>query len=259
MATVASAELGAWRRQLWVTAFMVLIFVAGFSTQLAMGRSSFAAPPIVHAHALIFFGWLVLSLAQAGLAATGRIAFHRPLGWLGVAWALAMLVLGPLVTIAAVQHQRAPFFFTPQAFLVKDIASILCFAVLTAAAIALRHHTGWHRRLHLCALAAIMGPAFGRLLPMPLLIPWAFESAALPALLFPAYLALAEAREEGQLHPAWLVGMAAIPATLLVAHLVTSSPLGDASYAAVTRGTPMEGVQGLAYPPPPPAPSHKAG
>ncbi len=254
MATVASAEPGAWRRQAWVTTLMALVFVAGFATQLALGRSSFAAPPIVHAHALIFFGWLVLALAQSWLAATGRLAFHRPLGWLGAAWAGAMLVLGPWVTIAAVQQQRAPFFFTPQAFLVKDIASILCFALLTAAALALRQHSGWHRRLHLCALAAIMGPAFGRLLPMPLLIPWAFEVAALPALLFPAFLALAEAREDGRLHPAWLLGMAAIPAMLAAAHLLTSSALGDTAYAAVTRGTPMQGVPGRAYPPPPALP-----
>ena len=35
---------------------MTLVIVAGFSIQLAMGRSSFSAPPLVHAHAVVFMG-----------------------------------------------------------------------------------------------------------------------------------------------------------------------------------------------------------
>lgn len=76
MATVIGDEAGNWRRQAWVTSAMAVVFVAGFSFQLAMGRSSFDAPTIVHAHALVFFGWLVLALMQSWLAATGRWA-----GW----------------------------------------------------------------------------------------------------------------------------------------------------------------------------------
>lgn len=33
---------------------MALVVVAGFSLQLAMGRSSFEAPLLVHAHAVVF-------------------------------------------------------------------------------------------------------------------------------------------------------------------------------------------------------------
>ncbi len=39
---------------------MTVVIVAGFSVQLAMGRSSFAAPPLVHAHAVVFMGWMRL-------------------------------------------------------------------------------------------------------------------------------------------------------------------------------------------------------
>jgi hypothetical protein len=232
-------------------AAMSLVFVAGFSVQLALGRSSFDAPAIVHAHALIFFGWIGLSLLLAGLAASGQIERHRRLGWIGAGWILAMMVVGPAVTIAAVRSERTPFFFQPQPFLFQDIGTLLCFFVLAGSAIALRRQTGWHRRLHLCALAALMGPAFGRLLPMPLLGTHAFEIASLPGLLFPLWLALRDLRTGSGLHPAWVVGIATLPVTLGAASWFAPTAAGTALYEAAVAGSPMEGRTGLAYPAPP--------
>src|SRR6478736_503261 len=60
---------------------MTLVIVAGFSFQLAMGRSTFASPPLVHAHALIFMGWITIYLLQNIFVMSGRMAFHRRLGW----------------------------------------------------------------------------------------------------------------------------------------------------------------------------------
>ena len=64
---------------------MAVILVAGFVVQLAMGRSSFGAPPIVHAHAIAFMGWVSITLAQVWLVAGGNMAAHRKLGYLAVA------------------------------------------------------------------------------------------------------------------------------------------------------------------------------
>jgi hypothetical protein len=47
---------------------MTLVVFAGFSFQLAMGRSSFALPIFLHIHAFFFFGWTVLYLTQNVLA-----------------------------------------------------------------------------------------------------------------------------------------------------------------------------------------------
>jgi hypothetical protein len=238
-------EQQAWREQAWTMAAMSLVFVAGFSVQLASGRSSFDAPAIVHAHALIFFGWVGLSILLAGLAASGRIEQHRRLGWVGAGWMLAMMVAGPAVTIAAVRSGRTPFFFQPQPFLFQDIATLLCFFGLAGAAIALRRETGWHRRLHLSALATLMGPAFGRLLPMPLLGAHAFEIAALPGLLFPLGLAIREGRGGLGLHPAWILGLAALPLTLAAVSWFAPSPAGTALYEAIVAGSPMAGRTGF--------------
>ena len=51
--------------------------VAGFSLQLAMGRSTFAAPLRVHVHAVLFMGWVAIMLTQSQLAMRGPLALHR--------------------------------------------------------------------------------------------------------------------------------------------------------------------------------------
>src|SRR3978361_2151478 len=92
---------------------MALVIVAAFSLQLAMGRSSFASPPLVHAHAIVFMGWVTLYLLQNFFVATGRTALHRRLGWLATGWMVAMVVLGTMVTVVMVRDSRVPFFFRP--------------------------------------------------------------------------------------------------------------------------------------------------
>ena len=81
---------------------MTLVIVAGFSTQLAMGRSSFSSPPLVHAHAIVFMGWVAIYLLQNIFATRGPIALHRRLGWLAALWLIPMIVLGCAVTFAIV-------------------------------------------------------------------------------------------------------------------------------------------------------------
>jgi len=154
---------------------MAGLIIVGFSVHLTLGRSTFAAPVTVHLHAVVFMGWVGLYLLQNWLVATGRVAVHRRFGWIAVPWMVAMLWLGYATTVGMVQRGVVPFFFLPQHFLIADPMMLLCFAGLTAAALALRRRTDWHRRLHLCAMAILLGPAYGRLIPMPFLTPFAFE------------------------------------------------------------------------------------
>jgi hypothetical protein len=233
---------------------MVLVIIAGFSTQLAMGRSSFDSPPLVHAHAVAFMGWTALYLLQTIFATTGRTALHRRLGWIAAVWVVALIVLGCMVTLAIVRRGHVPFFFQPLQFLVFDPFSVFTFAGLTIAAIVLRRQTDWHRRLHFCAMAMLLGPGFGRLLPMPLLAPWAWEATFLATLLFPIIGAIADLRRSGRVHPAWLWGMGAMFASMLAVQAITYTPVGDALYAAVTAGTPGAVVPPRDFPPPPAGP-----
>ncbi|WP_293356104.1 hypothetical protein [Phenylobacterium sp.] len=233
---------------------MTLVIVAGFSLQLAMGRSSFASPPLVHAHAIVFMGWVAIYLLQNTFVATDRMALHRRLGWLAAAWMVPMLVLGCAVTVAMVRAGHVPFFFRPLQFLVFDPVSLFTFAGLTVAAILLRRQTDWHRRLHFCGMSMLLGPGFGRLLPMPLIAPWAWEATLAACLIFPLAGMWADKRRNGRVHPAWGWGVATLLASAVVTEAITYSPVGDAIYRAVAAGSPGAAVAPLDFPPPPPGP-----
>jgi hypothetical protein len=231
---------------------MALTLVAGFSVQLAMGRSSFQAPMLVHVHALTFFGWTVYFVVQAGLGAGGSLGLHRRLGWLGAAWAAAMVIVGTAATVAMVRRGAVPFFFQPLGFLLMNALSVLTFALLVAAAIALRRRTDWHRRLLYCGMALLTGPGWGRLLPMPLLIPFAELAVFGAVMIFPLIGVIADLRRSGRVHPAWWAGIAALCAFQLSLSPLAHSVAGQALYASVTAGTPGAAVPPLAYPPLPP-------
>lgn len=230
---------------------MAAVIFAGFSLQLAMGRSTFASPPLVHAHALVFMGWVVLFVLQTTFATTGRMGLHRLLGWLATGWMVAMLVLGTAVVVAMVRRGQVPFFFRPQQFLVFDPVSLVTFAGLTTAAIALRRRTDWHRRLHICGTAMLLGPGFGRLLPLPLLVPFAWEATLAASLIVPVIGMAVDRRRSGQIHPAWARGIGAMVLCLVVVEAVTYSPVGAAIYRWVAAGSPGAAVAPLAFPPKP--------
>lgn len=232
---------------------MTVIIIAGFSIQLAMGRSTFDAPLLVHAHAIVFMGWVAINLLQNVFVATGQRALHRRLGWLATGWIAAMVVLGVWITVAMVRRGQAPFFFQPAHFLVFNPLSLLSFVGLTAAAIRLRHRTQWHRRLHFCAMATLLGPAFGRLLPMPLLAPWSFEATFAAVMIFPLIGVVADLRRDGTVHPAWRWGIGAMVATMVAVQAIAYGPIGGSLYRAVTAGSPGADVAPLEFGSPPAA------
>lgn len=225
--------------------------VSAFTMHMALGRSTFAQPLVYHAHGIVFMGWVVIYVAQHWLAANGRIALHRRLGWIALAWVVLMLVFGLAITVTVAQRGTTPFFFLPQHFLVANPLTLFAFTGLVVAAIAMRKRSDWHRRLHLCAMAMILGPAFGRLLPSPFLIPWAFEVTTMAGLVFPL-IAIAREWRQGAVHPAWRWGLPLLPLALLLGYGLGHSALAGEIYGWVTAGTPGAAVAPQAYGAPPP-------
>lgn len=86
----------------WVFVFMAALFLvtalAGFIPDSLRKIDLVAAgqrppfPVIMHVHAVLSGGWLVLLFGQSLLAATGRNALHRQLGMLGFALVPAILL-----------------------------------------------------------------------------------------------------------------------------------------------------------------------
>lgn len=230
---------------------MAVTIVVGFSFQWWMGRSTFLSPVRVHAHAIVFMGWVAIYLLQNVFVATDRNNLHRRLGWVGAGWIVPMVAMGLYVTVAMVRRGQVPFMFRPLQFLVFDCVAVLTFAGLTIAAIRMRNRTEWHRRLHFCAMAMLLAPAFGRLLPTPFMIPLAWEACFAAGLIFPLVGMIADRRRTGRVHPAWAWGVGTMLASLVLVELLTYSPLGPPLYDAATRGSPGAAIAPLDYPPAP--------
>jgi len=241
MATVSfspAADRGEPRFFFTMACAMAAVLVAGFSFNLAMGRSTFASPPLVHLHAFTFFGWVVLYVTQNALILTGNRRHHRQLGWLALLWIPAMVVLGTAMTIHSLRNGGGPPFFDQNEFLFGNPLGILTFAGLAGWAITVRANTGWHRRLMFCAMAVLTGPGFGRLLPMPLLIPWAWWVSNLVPLIFPVIGMLADRRRYGAVHPAWYWGVGVTLAMLVVIDLLAYSAFGTGLTQQLLAGYP---------------------
>jgi len=206
---------------------ITLTVVVGFSVSFARPQTGFASAPWpVHLHAAVFSLWIVLYLVQNALVAGGRFAPHRALGMFGAAWTLVMVAVGVHTTVMALALHRVPPFFPPGVFLVLDIAGVLTFAALTLTAVVLRRDAAWHKRLMLCGTIMVMSPALGRLLPMPLLGPWASWAVSGTMLLYVLVAVVYDRTTRGKAHPAYAWGAGAIVLTqLLIAGLGFAPPV----------------------------------
>ncbi|MEZ5680414.1 MAG: hypothetical protein R3E14_03870 [Erythrobacter sp.] len=217
---------------------MSAIIVAGFSIQLAMGRSTFDVPWPYHVHAFIFMSWIGLYLAQHVTINSGNRALHAKLGQLAYVWVPLMVVAGCVIMITVARLTGGPFFFDVNEFLVSNLALLLCFGGLAWWALKRRRYTGWHRRLLLCAMAILTGPGLGRILPLPLMIPNSWTITVAVTMIFPIIGMIADKRRLGAVHRAYLWGLGIYAGTFVASMLFAYSPLGFAFTDWVIAGTP---------------------
>lgn len=240
------------RRFFLIVAFvMALINIAAFSFFAAMGISTFRAPIYVHIHAVLFMGWVVLFVLQVSLAASDSLPLHRKLGWVATGWACAMVVVGTLTTIWTVRKGGVPFFFLPAQFLLMNPMSVALFAALLIGGVVKRRDREWHPRLIVCGMAAIMGPAFGRLLPAPLLMHGMVTAIFICMIAFPVAGIIRDKRRRGRVHPAWWLGLLSLCLLQLTTETLGRSALAAALYDRAVAGTPGAMQPALVYPDPP--------
>ena len=120
-------------------------------------------PLIVHFHAVVFVGWLVLFTVQVALIRNGRAQMHRRLGTAGTLLAAIMVVLGPATALVVAASRFAATGQTPE-FLAVQLTDIVAFAGLTGSGLLLRRIPSAHKRLMLLGLIYISDAGFARLL-----------------------------------------------------------------------------------------------
>jgi len=241
MATTAAprrAAAGDTRFFLIMALAMAGVIFGGFSFHLMMGRSSFDAPLVVHAHGIIFMVWTAFYSAQAISIASGNVALHRQLGRLAYLLLPAMVVAGVAVMVHSAQSRGGPFFFAINEFVISNGLMVFTFAGLALWALRVRRHQGWHRRLMLVAMSVLTGPGLGRIMPAPLLIPYAWPISIALTWIFPLIGIAADLRREGRVHPAYLWGFGAYVGVFAVSMVIAYSPLGIGFTEWLVAGTP---------------------
>ena len=167
--------------------------------------------PLLHLHAAAFSFWILLGVVQPALIAKGRVPLHRSLGYAGAMLALAVWLLGNLVSIEAMEHGFKGV-GDPYAFYSVTFFSIQSFGLIVALAIYWRRDADTHKRLMLLSNAAILEAAVGRL-PVHAVVETAPLSFYLGADLVIAAGILYDLASRGRVHRVWIWGGGALIAS----------------------------------------------
>jgi len=161
-------------------------------------------PIIVHAHAVVFTGWLVLFLAQALLAATGRIHAHLLLGRIGAWYGAGLIALG--VYTAVVRSAAQPV-GGQEILLLVTLLDMMIFSAFFGAALWFRRKPQLHKRLMTAAAVSLAIASVARMqfLPPPPAGPVVrFLLWSTPVLIAMAF----DARRAVKLHPVYVLALA---------------------------------------------------
>jgi hypothetical protein len=154
---------------LWMTLLMAFFVFAGFGMTylgpMAVGTMA-PAPPVVHVHGALYFGWTVLLVLQSLLVNANNVRLHRSLGTFGIAFAGALVVVGLLITLLA--GSAPTMTFDDYGLMYLSYVAPPSFAVLFAMAIRAVRTPAQHRNLILLTMLSILMPGINRLYMMSL-------------------------------------------------------------------------------------------
>jgi hypothetical protein len=150
---------------LYMSLGFLAVALIGFSTTffLPLARGTFVAPPIVYAHGLLLFVWLIFFIAQAALIRVRTVSLHRRLGWLGALLGIAIVISGVAVSFHVTRRDLAAGRGdVVLGEFVGLLITFLIFGALIAAAIVLRRDSESHKRLLLLVTIWVLAPAWLR-------------------------------------------------------------------------------------------------
>ncbi len=162
-----------WRasdRRLFLAAALLfpIVVVIGFARTYYL-RSIFSGPAtttwLVTAHGLVMSAWVVFFIVQVWLIRSKNARLHMKLGWLGVALAAAMIVVGLITGVVAAKNgsPSTPPDIPRLSFFAVPFFDLVVFAVLFGAAVYYRKRPANHKRLMLLTVVNFLPPAVARL------------------------------------------------------------------------------------------------
>jgi hypothetical protein len=161
----------------WMALVLIAIVVSGFSIATAQKPGGIGSVPLyLHAHGAIFLGWYVLLAVQAGLIRRSRPALHRRLGGMSLVLALAIVIVGYLVTRGAVARPDGLIAGQPAIRgAVFPMFDIVVFSLVYSLGMLNRKRPEAHKRFMLLAAILMIDPAMARLviglgLPLPMIL-----------------------------------------------------------------------------------------
>jgi hypothetical protein len=202
---------------------MALIAVVGFWPTyfgpLMTGR--LVQPPVIHLHAVVFTGWLVLFFAQAVLAATRRVAWHIRVGRVGIAY--GFLLIGVGLYTGVVRAAERPLGGPAEQLLYQAFADMVMFSAFFGAAVLFRRKPQLHKRMITVAAVTLLVAAVGRMTflpPPPLRLPIGLAIWMLPILIAMVH----DFRHGRAAHPVYVLGLATLVARRLSVPYVVGTP-----------------------------------
>ena len=150
-----------------VTAFAtVAIVFIGFSPTYWIPIITSPEPirSLLHMHAALFFGWVVLFLVQSMLVRQNRLAAHRRIGKIAAVWAIITITTGVYLAIETITRDLELIdgtFNAVPTFI--PLTQIFMFACFIAAALTNIRKPDVHKRFMVLAALVATTPALARL------------------------------------------------------------------------------------------------
>jgi hypothetical protein len=141
-----------------------LIVFVGFSPTFFQ-RPPTMAPlaQVFTLHGVVFSAWIALFIAQTSLIAANKRAWHRALGALGVALAVAMVVVGLLASIESLNRGSPLPGLDPRTFFAIPIHDLVVFPLFIGAAVWWRRDAQMHKRMMLLATISLLAAPIARI------------------------------------------------------------------------------------------------
>ncbi len=170
--------------------------------------------PVIHFHATVYSGWLLLFIAQVVFASTGHLALHRKLGKVGIYYGFGLVIVGVFTALSRfasrVQAARLEEVQLPLAP-IAPLSDMIVFPIFFGAAVLYRRKPEIHKRLMIVATTILLIAAVGR---MTFLGPPGFLNTPMPPLVFlvvwfsPILLAMGyDFITKRLIHPVYVIGL----------------------------------------------------